>query len=668
MSTLRFTSWVQPATGAALGDVDPADANPDAPAAPSAHPTLRPEVRVSDTIGGGLVTAPGPALGVLGPSAVVGLEPGQIVGRFPVPGAVGTEAVNLAAVELASSDLPWRFSPARAGERQRLRPWLALVVVTADVEVLPGVPAARMSVDVAQLPDLAESWAWAHAQLDGDGSDPRRGRSRLLCPRKLPPNTRLRAALVPAFLGGRQAGLGLPVDAERANDPAWRVEQAGPVTLPIYDHWEFMTGEDADFEALARRIRPVKPSELGSFGYRQVDVSEPWIGDDALPGDAAIAVLGGALRPLAPAPTDEVTPAQADELHERIAEQLAAGADGDLAPPLRGGHHVRRTTIDPDAGDWLDEANREAVRRLAAGRGSDWVIVHQEELMAKAWEQAGAIREAARRLALGRAAIAVTESLQRRHLDRLSGDELLAVTAPAAERARLAGNAEEPPLRAVLDASAAPAGAVSTALARLKRPASRVGRAIGASQPVTRAIAGLVPAKTAGTSRATVLAGLAAAPPPPDATVVRGLSERGAQMHLSNVAGAATSVWIAAKVAVQQGIAEPTAVLGAVADPDVFASGATTAAGQLSTATLREAVLTAVGRDRLGQAALPGGAVAAPPSVELSADGLRIEPAQAEALIRAATVAPDAVRRRLQSTVLGARTATRSLRRRSIPC
>ena len=171
-----------------------------------------------------------------------------------MPGAVGTEAVNLAAIELGSSDLPWRFSPARAGERQRLRPWLALVVVTADVEVLPGVPAARMSVDVAQLPDLAESWAWAHAQLDGDGSDPRRGRSRLLCPRKLPPNTRLRAVLVPAFLGGRQAGLGLPIDPERANDPAWRVERAGPVALPIYDHWEFMTGEDADFEALARRI------------------------------------------------------------------------------------------------------------------------------------------------------------------------------------------------------------------------------------------------------------------------------------------------------------------------------------------------------------------------------------------------------------------------------
>ena len=65
-------------------------------------------------------------------------------------------------------------------------------------------------------------------------------------------------------------------------------------------------------------------------------------------------------------------------------------------------------------------------------------------------------------------------------------------------------------------------------------------------------------------------------------------------------------MWVAAKVAAQEGVAEPTAVLGAVADPDVFASGATTAAGQLSAATLREAVLTAVGRDRLGQAALTG--------------------------------------------------------------
>ncbi len=649
MTTLRFASWVQPATGAALGDIDPADADPNAPGAPAAHPTLRPEVRLDDTIGGGVVTAPGPPLEVLGPSAVAGLQPGQVIGRFPVPGAVGTEAVNLAAAELASADLPWRFSPARAGDRERLRPWLALVVVPADVEVVAGVPAPRMSVDVDELPDLAESWAWAHAQLDGDGGDPTRGRARLLCPRKLPPNARLRAALVPTFLGGRQAGLGLPVDAGRANDPAWRVEQAGPVTLPVYDHWEFTTGADADFEALARRIQPVKPSDLGSFGYRKVDVSEPWTGDDPLPGDPAIAVLGGALRPLATPPTEAVTVEQAREFRRRIAEQLAAGADGDLSPPLRGGHHVVRTTIVTDAGDWLDEANREPVRRLAAGRGADWVIAHQEELMAKAWEQAGEIRAAARRLALGRAAVAVTESLQRRHLDTLSGDELISVTAPVAGRARLDADPNQPALRAVLDASAAPAGATSTTLARLKRPAAAVGRAV--SQPVSRAISGAVPSRTPpGTSRAAVL--VAADPPRlPDATVARGLADEGANRHLSTVAGAATSVWVAAQVTAHEGVGRPVAVLSAVADPTVFAGGPGAVAPELTASEVRKVVLTAIGSDRLGPAGLPVGPAGPAPALQISADGLRIEPPVTQTLIQSAIQSAVAVRRRLQSIV-----------------
>jgi hypothetical protein len=651
VTTLRFSSWVQPATGAALGDVDPADADPDAPTAPAAHPALHPEVRLLDTIRGGEISAPGPALEVLGPSAVVGLQPGQVVGRFPVPGAVGTEAVNLAAVELASPDLPWRFSPARAGDRQRLRPWLALVVVAAEVEVVAGVPAARMSVDVGQLPDLAESWAWAHAQLDGDGSDPRRGRARLLCPRKLPPNTRLRAAVVPTFLGGRQAGLGLRVDAEHAADPAWRVEQAGPVTLPVYDHWEFTTGADADFEALARRIKPVKPSDLEGFGYRMVDVSEPWTGDDPLPGDPAIAVLGGALRPLAPPPEEAVTAEQFAEFHRRIAEQLAAGADGDFAPPLRGGHHVLRTTILTDDGDWLDEANREPVRRLASGRGSDWVIAHQEELMAKAWEQAGEIRAAARRLAAGRAAVAITESLQRRHLDTLTGDELISVTAPVAGRARVGADPTQPALRAVLDASAAPAGATSTTLARLKRPAATVGRTV--TQPVTRAIAGAVPGRTPpGASRAAVLAAAAAAAAPlPDATIARRLADEGADRHLSSVAGAATSVWIAAQVTSREGVGGPVALMSAIADPSVFASGPTAAAAELVASEVRTAVLSAIGSDQLGSAAFPLGAAGPAAALEFSADGLRIEPPVTQALVRSAIQAASAVRRRLQSVV-----------------
>src|SRR4029453_7932407 len=73
-----------------------------------------------------------------------------------------------------------------------------------------------------QLPDLHESWAWAHGQavvLPGETSDavlavvPDRNTARLICPRRLDPLTRYLAALVPAFEGGRRAGLGLPPDA-----------------------------------------------------------------------------------------------------------------------------------------------------------------------------------------------------------------------------------------------------------------------------------------------------------------------------------------------------------------------------------------------------------------------------------------------------------------------
>ena len=214
MSVLNFASWSQPATAAADADVDPADSQPDNPADPPARRALAPVALVQDDVSGGKQEAgPTTVIEMLGPEGVVGLEAGQISGRFPVPGSTGSEAVNLAAVEFNSTDLPWRFSPARAGDAQRLRPWLVLVVVPADIAIMPAAPLATMTVPVRHLPDLAESWAWAHVQLDGTG------RSRLLCPRKLPPDSTLRAVVVPAFRGGVQAGLNQPVVARNRAHP-----------------------------------------------------------------------------------------------------------------------------------------------------------------------------------------------------------------------------------------------------------------------------------------------------------------------------------------------------------------------------------------------------------------------------------------------------------------
>src|SRR4029453_7852937 len=93
--------------------------------------------------------------------------------------------------------------------------------------------------------------------------------------------------------------------------------------------------------------------------------------------------------------------------------------------------------------------------------------------------------------------------------------------------------------------------------------------------------------------------------------------------HLTSVAGAATSGWVAAAVTTHEQVPTPVTLLSAVADPSVFAGGPTAAAQELVGAELRATVLAAVGTERLGPATLPLGPPAGPLSVELAADGLR---------------------------------------------
>ncbi len=142
-----------------------------------------------------------------------------------------------------------------------------------------------------ELPDLAESWAWAHAQVSGSalnkdsleqslGGNPALTLSRLLCPRRLDPLTDYLACVVPTFELGRKAGLGLPIqrDGERNEEkellPAWTT-QPDTVTLPVYFHWEFRTGTGGDFEALVKLLTARDLRETPKVGKRLVDISDP---------------------------------------------------------------------------------------------------------------------------------------------------------------------------------------------------------------------------------------------------------------------------------------------------------------------------------------------------------------------------------------------------------
>jgi hypothetical protein len=245
-----------------------------------------------------------------GPGDVVGLDPRTVVRTWPPSGELQAEPNFLALAEFDQPDLPWRHCPEPAPATDRLRPWLCLIVLT-DTEIADVLPAsgsratAVVTTRDAPLPDLTQSWAWAHVQVAGttsiEPSDaaqllhdaPQRLVSRVLCPRRLDPGTRYTAMLVPTFETGRRAGLALPDEAGGAPlSPAW-TNGSAPVELPVYYRWRFETGPEGDFESLVKRL---KPRELSATtGVRDMDAANPGAG---LP-PAAREPLGleGALSP-----------------------------------------------------------------------------------------------------------------------------------------------------------------------------------------------------------------------------------------------------------------------------------------------------------------------------------------------------------------------------------
>ncbi|MGH8184954.1 MAG: hypothetical protein ACREUC_00210, partial [Steroidobacteraceae bacterium] len=317
-----------------------------------------------------------------GPADVVGIDANEIVRMDPRPNTVDFEPNYFPAVEFDRPDFPWLFTPASAGAGAKLRPWLCLVVVRARDGViltstadspLPKLHISTPAVPVEELPDLADSWAWVHAQVASSNlatpdelktsmrTLPERSLSRLMCPRILQSNTNYVACVVPTFELGRKAGLGEPItEAEltsaNALKAAWSITPAPEkVELPVYHHWRFRTGEGGDFESLVRLLRAVAAPE--GLGTRPMDVSEPGFElPETFPDDAQLA-LEGALRPmeagsLPPWPEGAQVPFQT-ELAQIINEPgLAQARDPDsdplLGPPLYGQWHAAENTVSRD--------------------------------------------------------------------------------------------------------------------------------------------------------------------------------------------------------------------------------------------------------------------------------------------------------------------------------
>ena len=495
----RFLPWVRRGLAAAI-------TVPDA-AGVTAHADVSVGITVS---GAGDVSA---NLRLYGPGDIIGIDPRLIVRMEPRANATDVEPNYLAAIEFDPPDLPWLFTPAAAPPGDRLRPWCVLLVVDNAVVAPPHLEAGRPLpvLDVPafavliELPDLTESWAWAHTQVLTAETTPAtlraelkvapdRQLSRLICPRRLEPAKRYCACLVPAFAVGVQRGLGGTPADDTTLTPAWTLTSLTDVRLPVYFHWEFATGPQGDFESLARTLRPYK-CEASEVGVEKMFIGGAGSGLPALdPADpAATLAQDGALRaPIAVSGTlAEVPDAIADALRDVVnaaSAQLAGRPDATptLGPPLYGEWHTARHELADDVPAWFTELNLDPRARVAAGLGAEIVRANQESFMEVCWEQVGKVIDANEALSRGRLALESARRLHERHFQPLPTDLLAQVTSPLHTRARH-GTVT---VRKAIAGSSAPDATVDAAMRRLtsgQRPVlKKTARRRGDALPPSR--------------------------------------------------------------------------------------------------------------------------------------------------------------------------------------
>ena len=463
-----------------------------------------------------------------GPGDVVGVDPRAISRTEPRPGVTNVEPNFLAHIEFVEEDFAWRYSPAPAGPTTvRLAPWLALVVLAAGTEFteVPGqdpLPAIDVTDPAGTLPRPDQLGAWSHVHVNGAlttpiatdrtddavaaldtvlRSDPDNACSRLICPRRLHPETAYEAFLVPTFETGRLAGLGLdPAGSPGALYAAWGPHypnRSAEGRLPYYHRWSFRTGSTGDFEFLVRLLRP-QPADP-RVGRRDLDVHRgPGLDLPGIEEQGGVLPLGGALRipelvdpaddwdnftgrpaPALPYPHpfqqalatllnladdyQEHAPAQAHAAAgiSGPAAALAAGppeADPDagpdpiLTPPLYGRWPALTSRLlnkrdgtpvsEQTAHNWVHRLNLDPRFRVAANLGTQVVRAREEELMAAAWAQVGDVLVANGRIRAAQLAREVGQVLQAKHLDPPTGPAGAGLAANAANTARAASSAK----------------------------------------------------------------------------------------------------------------------------------------------------------------------------------------------------------------------------------
>ncbi len=473
---LHFSNWVREGMAAGLpvssGSINQQDR----------HAAFPVQLSVNIDDNGSSRSAPVTVnLRMFGPGDVQGLDQRQVVRMEPRPGTGNFEPNYLATIEFDRADLPWMFTPMGATPERGLVPWLNLVVVVADgASIAPSrdqsLPVLSIDEPAGQLPDLSDAKYWAHAQLTlganeavpGNASqlasslsdNPDAAVSRLICPRRLSPNTSYIAALVPTFASGVRAGMGLSDDEGSTLSFAWNNNPPNNLKLPVYHSWEFATGRAGDFETLVDMLKPLvappdmgtRPMEIGKPGY-SLNVSKP----KELAFESALTSLSFARMRWRE--TDRKS------LLQEVLNTPAVSQEPVVAPPIYGQWHALRFQVNRSVipQGWLNELNLDPRHRGAAGLGAETIRRNQEVLMHEAWKQVGQIEEANRLLQNAQAAREINGSLYRRSIVPLAPAMAIQITRPMHARMRFSTRTFENHIKQ----SRVPGGALDRTLRRM---------------------------------------------------------------------------------------------------------------------------------------------------------------------------------------------------------
>lgn len=455
---LTFLPWVQPAlTHAATGT--------------GLRPTLALRATLqTDQNAGQSATVAATTAEIYGPGDVLGLHQRAVLATTPAPGALGCSPLQLAAIDFKEEDLPWRYStlkiPGATPAADVPLPWCLLLVLEAgeyEAQPLAGRPLPSIKVKAGPdeptraypSADVHQQKLWAHVQVNAslDGGpeintflnvtlpqSPDLAYSRVLCPRRLKPHTDYQAFLVPAVEAGRLAGLGLafgPGDVQLSAIPDPATERL----FPVYFQWQFATGTEDDFEALAAQLHPANAATRQAVA--------PSLSVQTAAGPYALpmpALLVDATAPPAPAAAAAQELAVAQYLYAALTPGRVGGRPVVTAPLYGRAYMVTTDLIAPVtavAGSWKHTLNLDPRYRALAALGAQVVLDNQEEYVRRAWDQVQDILLANEKLRGAQYGLRTTAGLRDQHLPLTAvATAPTAPTAPGFATGRLAAPAD----------------------------------------------------------------------------------------------------------------------------------------------------------------------------------------------------------------------------------